>query len=256
MATRTGKRIGDIDPSRREALNAGTIESATLSECLIVDFAALMQAAFPEISEKAVPRLEQASASGITRRMALAGKLLADWLGIAALSAVREHPSDTVRGWLCFMIGETPTLSLPERLAAMLPLADDPHFGVREWSWLALRPHIAADLDAAISLLVPWTASSSAFIRRFACEAIRPRGVWCAHLPALKQQPEKGLPILEPLKADPAVYVQDSVANWLNDAAKDKPDWVRAVCARWLEESDCPATRRICKRALRSLAKA
>ena len=38
-----------------------------------------------------------------------------------------------------------------------------------------------------------------------------------------------------------------------NDAAKDQPAWVRALCAQWLESSDAAATRRICQRATRSL---
>ena len=116
-----------------------------------------------------------------------------------------------------------------------------------------MRPHLARELDASIAHLAQWTAEPSERLRRFASEALRPRGVWCAHIGALKREPERALPILSPLRSDPSAYVQDSVANWLNDATKDQPDWVRNLCAQWLERAPGDATRRICQRAQRSL---
>jgi 3-methyladenine DNA glycosylase AlkC len=181
------------------------------------------------------------------------GGLLLDALGSAGTAACVGHLSDTVRGWACFMVGADPRLDLAARLDAIRPLADDAHFGVREWAWMAVRPHLAAELDAALVQLAPWTGAPSERLRRFACEALRPRGVWCAHIAALKQQPERALVLLTALHADPSVYVQDSVANWLNDAAKDRPDWVRARCAQWLQDAPSAATRRICQRAMRKL---
>lgn len=67
--------------------------------------------------------------------------------------------------------------------------------------------------------------------------------------------PDRGQPLLDPLHAEPERYVQDSVANWLNDAAKDRPDWVRGVTGRWAAASDTKATAYIVKPARRSLAR-
>lgn len=236
-----------IPPAVKAALDAGTRASTTLAEALAVDMAALL--ASLDAGPEAVARLRAAAGQGVVARMALAAALLAD----RPLAPLLDHPSDTVRGWGAFVIGARPGLGLPARLALIRPLAADAHFGVREWAWLALRPHIAADPAGAIALLAPWTAEADANLRRFASEATRPRGVWCAHLPALRRDPAMGLPILSPLRADPARYVQLSVGNWLNDAAKDRPDWVTALAADWAKGGGGAATARILARGLRSL---
>lgn len=247
------RRVQDIDPQRLALLNAGAAQTSTLTECLAVDFAALMRSAVPEVGDDALASIGAIAGTGISKRMALAAGLIRGRLGDGAVTRLQQHQSDTVRGWACFVIGANPALTLEQRLEAIRPLADDPHFGVREWAWMAVRPHLAADLKAAITLLGRWTASRSDRLRRFASEATRPRGVWCSHIPTLKDNPEMALIILEPLNADPSRYVQDSVGNWLNDAAKDRPDWVRDLCASWQRKQDSAATARICKRALRSI---
>lgn len=119
-----------------------------------------------------------------------------------------------------------------------------------------VRPFVAAELEQGLALLQAWVADSDPNVRRFAVEGTRPRGVWCAHIAALKERPELGLPLLEPVRADPSRYVQLSVANWLNDAGKSRPDWVEALCARWERESPAKETKWIVNRALRTLMKA
>jgi len=247
-----GRGVKDIAPERLAQLNAGE-PAATLTECLAVDFAALMQAVAPQAGAAAVASMRAQAGLGISRRMALAAHILGERLGPDGFEVLKTHRCDTVRGWACFMAGAMPAGTLGARLDLIRPLADDAHFGVREWAWLALREHLAAQLQEALRLLQPWTSEPSERLRRFACESLRPRGVWCAHIAALKSDPGLALPLLEALRADPAVYVQDSVANWLNDASKSRPDWVREVCARWSAGRPAAATERICKRALRSI---
>jgi 3-methyladenine DNA glycosylase AlkC len=116
-----------------------------------------------------------------------------------------------------------------------------------------MRDQVILELESAIECLVPWTGSRSERLRRYASEITRPCGVWAAHVPQLKETPEMGLSILEPLRDDDSKYVRDSVANWLNDASKSQPGWVRSVVKRWMKESPSKNTAAISKRALRSL---
>jgi 3-methyladenine DNA glycosylase AlkC len=246
-------RAADIPADVLQAMLRGEMQTATLAECLALDQARLMRAVFPNLSSAALEEVDAACRLGILKRMARIGAVLLDELGTAGVGQCSAHGTDTVRGWACFMIGARQKLNLSQRLNAIRPLADDEHFGVREWAWMAVRPHLTQDLDAAIKQLSGWTTEPSERLRRFASEVLRPRGVWCAHIAELKHAPERALPILSPLRADPAAYVQDSVANWLNDAGKDQPDWVRRLCAQWLQATSADATRRICQRALRNL---
>jgi 3-methyladenine DNA glycosylase AlkC len=127
---------------------------------------------------------------------------------------------------------------------------------VREYAWMAFRPHLAAQLDMGLALLLPLTHSSHATLRRFVSEVSRPRGVWCAHLRALRANPALARPLLEALRADPDRYVQTSVGNWLNDASKDNPEWVLALARDWERESRGLETAWILRHGTRTLRKA
>ncbi|ACF53316.1 DNA alkylation repair protein [Stenotrophomonas maltophilia] len=243
---------GAIAAERLCALNSGSVATTHLAECLAVDFAALLQVVAPALAPEVLQRMRDAADKGITQRMDLAAQLLRG-AGQGAPALWQAHSSDTVRGWACYLIGSDASTTLATKLQAMRPLADDPHFGVREWAWLALRADIVAAPMQALEYLQPWAQDASPYLRRFACEALRPRGVWATHIALFKQHPEHALPVLEALANDPMRYVQDSVGNWLNDAGKTQPQWLRDLCTRWQREHDSAANAYIRKRALRSL---
>jgi 3-methyladenine DNA glycosylase AlkC len=245
-------RPSDVPAEIVLQLEAGTLETANLAEGLAFDFGKLMRAAVPHLAAEIYDALDSHAERGVTRRMEACGQVLLDHIGLDHLDAYQKHASDTVRGWVCFAIGLAPDLKLSERLKRIRPLAEDTHFGVREWAWLPLRPHLSKNVTHTISELKSWTSEKSPFLRRFASESTRPRGVWSVHIAQLKQNPSLGLPILEPLRADANGYVQDSVSNWLNDASKTQQGWVKSLCERWLSESNSEHTQRICRRALRT----
>lgn len=229
------------------ALEAGE-ESANHMEQIALDMGNLLSNQLPSLAHRA----GELRGAGLVIRMRRGGEVLVDELGLEVSRIALTWKSDTLRGWGAMAVGAADTLSLRERLVLIEPFADDDHFAVREWAWLAVRKHVVADIALAIECLTPWTGRSSPRLRRFAVEATRPRGVWSIHIPQLKSTPELGLPILEPLRADPSRYVQDSVANWINDASKTSPGWAVATCARW-QLTRCGETDRICSRALRTV---
>lgn len=251
MSVKGALRKSDISLETLHQLNKGESETKTLVEALSVDFIELAKNATPQLHP--IFRNIMSVQFGITKKMRLSGKILADNLALDEIKRLMCHPSDTVRGWTVYAFSELKDLPLHTCFDTIRPLADDPHFGVREWAWLSFRSQLEENLIENIDYLKIWALDISANIRRYASEITRPRGVWCKHIQILKENPELGLPILDPLKSDPSRYVQDSVANWLNDAAKSQSQWVTKLCHNWQEKYPNLQTGYICKRALRSL---
>jgi 3-methyladenine DNA glycosylase AlkC len=236
------RNVASIDARVLEQLEAGHLETANLAEGLGINMSKLLASVAPNVPKNAL-NLEL----GVVQRMAQAGAILRQFN-----LSLDEHPSDTVRGWAAFAIGQDESIPPQKRLTAIKPFAADLHFGVREWAWMAVRAIIVSDPMMAIKMLEPWVSNKSANVRRFASEATRPRGVWAASIPLLRQEPQLALPILNSLKKDPERYVQDSVANWLNDAGKDRPDWVQTLLQQWQKEN---VSEYVISRAGRSLKK-
>jgi 3-methyladenine DNA glycosylase AlkC len=264
-ARKPARRRSEVPADVRRALSSGELESANLVEWLVVDQLELLETLLERLdvgkpADELLARARQLQRKGVMQRVAGIGALLHELVAGLPLrerarvrKAILGHRSDMVRAWGAYLLCAERNVALAERLALLRPFAADAHFGVREIAWSALRPHVTADLDRAIRLLEPWARDRDPNVRRFASEITRPRGVWCHHIPALKKDPARATELLEHLRSDPSRYVRDSVGNWLNDAAKSRPDWVKTLTRRWLAESDTQATRAIVKRATRSL---
>lgn len=97
----------------------------------------------------------------------------------------------------------------------------------------AVRPFILKYGQLMLTEMEKWSLHQDPRVRRLASEGSRPRLPWAMAIPALKKDPSPVLPILENLRNDPSEYVRRSVANNLNDIAKDHPGTVLEIAARW-----------------------
>lgn len=263
LARKGAARIALIPAEVLQALNDGLLPTVNLNEFLALDLARLARAVANHIgleanSERLADTLAMLPAFKPVKRHEHVARALYDMAAPradrdAVAQALATHASDVARCWAAQWV-QFSGLPLARKLQAVRRFAADPHFGVREIAWMAVRADVAAAVDESVQQLRPWVSDADPNIRRFASELTRPRGVWCAQIEPLKAEPWRALALLEPLKADPSRYVQNSVANWLNDAAKTQPQWVEEVCARWNRDSRNEATAYIVRRARRSMA--
>lgn len=120
-------------------------------------------------------------------------------------------------------------------------------------SEFAVRPFIAREAERTLALMRQWAAHKNEHVRRLASEGCRPRLPWGRRLQQLIDDPAPILPIIEALRADPSEYVRRSVANNLNDIAKDHPQLVLNLARRWQGEDEL--TDALLKHACRTLLK-
>lgn len=179
---------------------------------------------------------------------------LAPVRGDEALDEIHARADDDsgLAGWVVWPLTEYVArrgLEQPERaLAALHALTQ--RFSA-EW---AIRPFIERHPALAFATLARWAHDPSPHVRRLVSEGSRPRLPWGLQLKGLIADPSPTLPLLAALQDDESEYVRRSVANHLNDIAKDHPGLV----ADWLERHlpDAPAPRRaLLRHASRTLIK-
>lgn len=211
----------------------------------------LASRAFKERAMQLADALEQALPADFEQA---AGALVAA-LGPAGqgddLSLLRSSDAG-LAGWALWPMGEyIARRGLAQPAVALAAL----HAMTQRFSAeFAIRPFIAAHPDLSFATLARWVHDPSAHVRRLVSEGSRPRLPWGLQLKALVADPRPTLPLLAALQDDGSAYVRRSVANHLNDIAKDHP----VIVADWLHRHlpDAPAPRRaLLRHASRTLIK-
>ncbi|MBF0195923.1 MAG: DNA alkylation repair protein [Magnetococcales bacterium] len=121
-------------------------------------------------------------------------------------------------------------------------------------SEFAIRYFILALPDKTLSILKKWSTDENYHVRRLVSEGSRPRLPWAMKLPIYIEDPTPVIELLERLKNDPSEYVRRSVANNLNDIAKDHPGLVANIAAKWINGAS-DELKKLIKHACRTLIK-
>ena len=101
-----------------------------------------------------------------------------------------------------------------------------------------VRPFIIKYPQKMMEQMLIWSKHKHWGVRRLSSEGCRPRLPWSMALPNLKANPAPIIPILENLKDDISRFVRLSVANNLNDIAKDNPETVIQLIKKWQGKSE------------------
>jgi 3-methyladenine DNA glycosylase AlkC len=184
---------------------------------------------------------------------ALAGTLEASLAPATGDDSLPASGPAGLAGWIVWPLAEviaTRGLAHPERALAAL------HALTQRWTaeW-AIRPFIERHPALVFDTLQRWTTDPSPHVRRLVSEGSRPRLPWGLQLRGLVADPSPTLPLLRALQDDPSAYVRRSVANHLNDIAKDHPGVVADWLARHLPDAP-PERVALLRHASRSLVKA
>lgn len=102
--------------------------------------------------------------------------------------------------------------------------------------------------------LEKWSKDTNCHVRRLVSEGTRPRLPWAGRFKKFGKEKARLLSLLEILAHDPTELVRRSVANHLNDIAKEDSDLVITTLEDWKNKNPDLSTKLI-KHALRTLIK-
>ena len=118
----------------------------------------------------------------------------------------------------------------------------------------AIRPFILQHPNTTLPRLIEWTSHQDWRVRRLASEGSRPRLPWGMQLKPFIEDPSFVIDILNQLYNDSNLIVRRSVANNLNDIAKDNPDLAVKTAQHWWD-SENELARWTVRHGLRTLVK-
>jgi 3-methyladenine DNA glycosylase AlkC len=255
------RKLSEISDETRAQLASGSIQTADWTEWMATDMPRLARAVAGQTSNRLLRKhlltsAAEAEGLGILLRLQVFGRAVAlafEDFTDGGFQEIALHRSDVVRQWAAYAVNQPERkLTLARRLKLTRQFAADSHMSVRECAWMAFRPHLIANLNQGLKLLERISRSVDEYERRFAIEVTRPRSVWGRHIYELKEKPELASTLLSNVCKDTSRYVRLAAGNWLNDASKSRPDWVREICSLWLKIGD-DHTRFIVRRGLRTL---
>ncbi len=160
--------------------------------------------------------------------------------------------ADSISGWavmpMADYVGELghAHFNLSMTLFKAMTKCSSAEFGIRFF--------LLASPKKTLSILKKWTNDNSQHVRRLVSEGTRPRLPWAMRLPLFIDDPFPVLELLEKLKDDDKEYVRRSVANNLNDIAKDHPEVVADIAKKWLQDAS-EERKKLIRHACRTLVK-
>lgn len=120
----------------------------------------------------------------------------------------------------------------------------------------AIRPYLLQHSEQTLAVLHGWCHHDSSQVRRLVSEGTRPRLPWGQQLPPFISDPAPVFALLGKLLDDSSEFVRRSVANNLNDIAKDNPNLLVEQLKVWRTGREQSANFQwICRHALRTLIK-
>ncbi|NOY73353.1 MAG: DNA alkylation repair protein [Gammaproteobacteria bacterium] len=121
-------------------------------------------------------------------------------------------------------------------------------------SEFSIRFFLLASPAETLAVLKVWATDDNHHVRRLVSEGSRPRLPWAMRLPLFIEDPSSIIELLDMLKDDDEEYVRRSVANNLNDIAKDHPDVVADIAEQWMKEAS-KERKKLVRHACRTLIK-